>query len=783
MSAILSALLAALFLFSISAFAQTDATVEFFSPQGTIKTVRQVSARFSEPMVPFGDPRISDPFDISCPEAGKGRWADSRNWVYDFDRDLSAGVRCSFSTRRDLKALSGQPVTNRAFSFSTGGPAIIKSRPHDGDERIDEEQIFLLTLDAAASEESIIANAYCSVGGVNEKVGIKIIAGKEREQLLRASYMKDDPRIIALQCRQRFPAAVEIKIVWGKGISSLSGIATESDQVLVFKSRLPFTAKFSCDREKKDANCIPMLPMRLAFSAPVRWDVARKIRMKGPGGSSYRSIPDNGKYVEDEDGEESGEGISEDTGKNGAPEYVWTVSFRGPFPESSSFTIDMPKDFRDDSGRQLSNRDKYPLTVKTDAYPPLAKFSSRFGIIELKGNAALPVTLRNLESEVPARMLQVDDEKRGASSKVKEGILDGAAKLGGAVASALPDSVKEKPDEMVQGLKGRLRKLRMNKEEKVIEWLRTVAGAGRQRSVLKGAEGVKEFGVPKPGGEKAFEVVGIPLKEPGVYVVEMESRILGSSLLEAGGKTLQKKPIYVPTVALITNLAVHFKHGRESSLVWVTTLDKAKPVGDASITIRDCTGKQIWSGTTDAQGIARIKKQLPDHGELPSCRHTPDSDNYYDYPQLKGLEGARGGLFVFAKKAADMSFVHSSWKEGIESWRYGLPSGSYRGPVIAHTVFDRTLIHAGETVHMKHFIRKHTMAGFDFLPERELPDKLVIEHSGSEKKYEFPLKWRDRWMAESDWKIPEDAYLGQYSVAMTSSKKNDADDKRRRYVS
>jgi alpha-2-macroglobulin len=28
-----------------------------FTPQGTVKHVRQASARFSEPMVPFGDPR------------------------------------------------------------------------------------------------------------------------------------------------------------------------------------------------------------------------------------------------------------------------------------------------------------------------------------------------------------------------------------------------------------------------------------------------------------------------------------------------------------------------------------------------------------------------------------------------------------------------------------------------------------------------------------------------------------------------------------------------------
>ena len=62
------------------AFAEDGPQVEMFSPQGTVKGVRQVSVRFSEQMVPFGDPRgLIDPFDIDCPEKGSqpvGRWEE-----------------------------------------------------------------------------------------------------------------------------------------------------------------------------------------------------------------------------------------------------------------------------------------------------------------------------------------------------------------------------------------------------------------------------------------------------------------------------------------------------------------------------------------------------------------------------------------------------------------------------------------------------------------------------------------------------------------------------------
>ncbi len=68
------------------------------SPSGNRERGSQVSVRFSEQVVPFGDPRsLTDPFDIVCPEKGAGRWADGRNWVYDFEKDLPAGIQCEFN--------------------------------------------------------------------------------------------------------------------------------------------------------------------------------------------------------------------------------------------------------------------------------------------------------------------------------------------------------------------------------------------------------------------------------------------------------------------------------------------------------------------------------------------------------------------------------------------------------------------------------------------------------------------------------------------------------------
>jgi hypothetical protein len=45
-----------------------------------------------------------------------------------------------------------------------------------------------------------------------------------------------------------------------------------------------------------------------------------------------------------------------------------------------------------------------------------------------------------------------------------------------------------------------------------------------------------------------------------------------------------------------------------------------------------------------------------------------------------------------------MSFVLSSWHQGIKPWDFNLAMGSLASTHIAHTVFDRMLLRAGETV-------------------------------------------------------------------------------------
>ena len=734
--------------------------VQLFSPTGTTKAVRQVQVRFSAPMVALGDPRLPAPFVINCPEPGTARWADPRNWIYDFARDLPAGVTCRFTLKPTLVTAAGGPLAgSRTFTFNTGGPSILQSEPSEGSP-IDEAQIFILGLDAPAIKASIEANVHCRVDGVTESVGVRVVDGDERRDLLNANpdfvrrygnvLFKDrggewmvatsiaeegtvherflqlmhaaDSPIVLVQCKQHLPNGAKTFLDWGIGVSTASGVATAEAQVLEFVTREAFRATFHCERVNKDANCIPALGMSLDFTSAIATADALKISLTDSAGKIYPV-------------------------RSGADaKDAWTsgVSFGGAFPEHTKFTLALPPALHDDAGRSLVNDNRFPLTVTTDADPPLAKFAADFGILELHGNPALPVTVRNLEANLSPR---------------QPAPLVAAPSVGGFVRDLLgreEDPLRD--DAPVPQLKGKVLQFAADDPVAIGGYLTAVRGAARdeylyddktERYVVSKHAGAtalirddpkaRALVVPRATHAKAFEVIGIPLPDPGFYLVELESPRLGASLFGKPGT------YYVQSLALVTNLGVHFKWGRESSLVWVTALDTGKPVPHAAVTLKDCAGTIHWQGTSDQHGVAAIDTELPRPTNLPRCAWNSQ------------------GLIATAKLGADIGLVASEWNEGIANWNFNLPSAAWRNPEIATTVFDRTLFRAGETVHMKHLLREHTRQGFAAPVIQSLTVR--IRHDGTDDEYPVTATFDpDSASGESNWLIPKDAKQGKYYV-------------------
>src|SRR5690606_4523634 len=84
----------------------------------------------------------------------------------------------------------------------------------------------------------------------------------------------------------------------------------------------------------------------------------------------------------------------------------------------------------------------------------------------------------------------------------------------------------------------------------------------------------------------------------------------------------------------------------------------------------------------------------------------------------------------------------------------------------------RSLFRAGEVVSMKQFIRVQTRDGFGLPSASEpTPDRLVIEHQGSDQRYELQLDWgataSGGLSALSHFNVPKTAKLGVYNVRFT----------------
>jgi alpha-2-macroglobulin len=707
------------------------------SPQGEIARVRQIVAKFDEGAVNFGDPKAPAPLSLSCSDAqatkGSGRWISEREWAFEFENDLPPGVSCALQVVGTFKSPKGQPVGGTAsYKFNTGGPFIQNLRPGTY-QRIDEEQYFVLQLNGQATLQSVRENIWCAVEGLGERVPVKLIEGKEREELLKSQGLDkaaagEPLRYVTLACNRRLTSTTKLQLVYGKGVSTPSGIANSVEKRYNFQVREPFSASFSCERENAQSACLPMRPMSLSFNAPVPRKLAEAIRLKGE--------KDTLKPFFDE-------------GNSDGDNVVTGITFKPLFPEQAQFTLELPKDFKDASGRTLRNADSFPLKVGTGAMPPLAKFAAApFGIVERFAEpntkpgdpALLPVTLRNVEAA-----LQV------------KGLAPGAGKVSDLQPRTDADIIAwfrkvQRYDEYevprkaaAADVKGPLPKALDSQGKDYVQ--------SRMLSLLGGQPGVKTLDLPKPVGNdpRPFEVVGIPLA-PGFHVVEIASQKLGASLLDE--RHGASRTMYVRTSALVTNLGVHFKLGRENSLAWVTTLDKGTPVAGATVRVSGCNGAEVAKAVTNAQGIASFADLS---SEPPRC----------------GGEDYRNAYFVSARSTIagveDLAFTWSDWHKGIEPWRFNVPTS--RDPLPderAHTIFDRTLLRAGETVSMKHVLRTETSKGFG-LPEGT-PGTLVVTHVGSGQQYTQPISWRKTatggLSAENSFAIPPAAKLGVYEVQL-----------------
>ncbi|MET0271311.1 MAG: MG2 domain-containing protein, partial [Sphingomonas sp.] len=708
--------LAVLALGIVAGAAPGDTTPEVvMATPGTVGggAVQRFTARFSEAMVPLGDPRAAAPFGIACPVGGAGRWADQQTFVWEFAAALPGGTTCTFTLNEGLRSLRRAAVGGqRRFVVDTGGPAaraVLAGRQGD---RIEEDAVFLVATNVPADRASIAANGYCAVDGIGEKIPLDVlpaatpatVLGGMTERYEASAFLEEAglpvtlpptpaalASVVAVKCRRPLPPGRDMALVWSGAIRAAGSARTAgADRRFDYAVRPAFDARFECTRTNAQAGCSPVADAYLQFAGPVPIAQARRIRLEVAGRSIAPTL--------DKD----------------ATAAVEEVKFARPFAEAADGRIVLPPDLTDESGRPLANARRFPLPVRFDAAPPLVKFAAPFGILEAKEGGVLPLTVRNVEPELRGRMLGV----------------------GGAVKQVIGS------DALVARWLTRVTAAGDSRYRSVTRDGRTVSvnetGAA---SILAGAGDAKPLTVALPGQGKAFEVVGVPLGRPGFYVVELASPRLGAALLG------RKAPRYVAAGALVTNMAVHFKWGRATSLAWVTALDTGKPVAGAEVRVADgCTGAMLAGGTSDVHGRLTVAGGLPEPATYGSCT----------------AQGDTHPLMISARRDGDFSFTMTTWGEGIRPYDFELPYGWSEQGEILHTVFDRALIRQGETVNMKQILRRPVARGF---AAGALAATLRLRHAGSDTEYEQPVAIGADGIGVSQWTAPKGAPLGDYALS------------------
>ncbi len=684
------------------------------------------TTRFSQPMAPLGDPRAAAPMAVECSVAGEGRWVDQQTWVYDFANALPGGTTCTFKTQPGLKSLAGFAVSGEQnFTVDSGGPVARAVLPARYDGQIEEDQVFLVAANLPPTAQSVAAGAYCAVDGIGERIPVEVLApdtagkvlsglGKDRwevRQFLENGGMPADlpeaaaeqkralAGVTAVRCRRALPPGRDMALVWGADIAAAGGKRAGADQRFDYTVRKPFTARFECSRVNPQAGCSPVEKAYVRFTAAIPMSQAKEIRITTADGKAI--APTFSKE------EQQRATISD-------------VSFDSPLPAGTAAKLTFPEGVKDESGRTLANAERFPLDVKFDSAPPLVKFAAPFGILEAKEGGVLPVTVRNVEESLQGKNLAVG----GASMKV-----DGDSAIAEWLRTV--DKAGQTNIETIRDSSG--------------EEIRSINHTG-DTSILDG-KGSK-LNVALPGKGRDFEVVGIPLAKPGFYVVELASPVLGEALLG------RKAPRYVAAAALVTNMAVHFKWGRERSLAWVTHLDSGKPAAGASVAVTDsCTGKLLARGTTDRSGGLMIPAGLPQPESYSSCSESSTAH----------------ALMVSARQGDDFSFTLTDWGEGIRPYDFDLPYGYDARKEILHTVFDRALLRQGETIHMKHIARTPVGAGFTIPPG--FRGTLKLSHRGSDTQFEMPLVIDGNGIGETQWTAPAGAPMGDYDLQIVTGER------------
>jgi alpha-2-macroglobulin len=212
---------------------------------------------------------------------------------------------------------------------------------------------------------------------------------------------------------------------------------------------------------------------------------------------------------------------------------------------------------------------------------------------------------------------------------------------------------------------------------------------------------------------------------PGVYLLEVHS----PETVQAGYRP-QKHFLLVATANLTVKMA------RDAVTVWATDVQTGAPIAGAPITVYGENFTVAASGTTDEDGIMTV-----------------------DIPPVPDLNVAR---LAVLQDGEHYGLGLSGWSDGIDPWRFNLPSSYYpqRYSLYLHT--DRSVYRPDQPVYFRGVVRAkddvtYTLPELDSVPVQIYDDQNEVIY-----RRELPLTEFGTFSDTFD--LAEDAPLGFYRI-------------------
>jgi len=242
----------------------------------------------------------------------------------------------------------------------------------------------------------------------------------------------------------------------------------------------------------------------------------------------------------------------------------------------------------------------------------------------------------------------------------------------------------------------------------------------------------------------------------GIYLAEVRSDEIEPDP-DRGWLTPRKNRV----LANVTDMGVLIKTGTASGIVWVTSLSTGAPVGGARVTVYSPQGKQVYTGTTSADGLvdvpgSAILKAQP-------ARQSAEDEGMGEYEDWDSYRSQR--LIAIVEHGNDTAVVDGNWANGIQLWNFGVTEDRRGGKVKIRGFIqsDRGLYRPGESVHFKGLAREIGQGRAPRVP-RDKPVTVEVQDSRGQTVLTTTTKLSAFGGFAFDMNLAADATVGDYYV-------------------